>query len=87
MQKFRIEKKFWKISDNNHKYYKYAVQIKTFWGWRYLVYLSTYDKYIFTYDSTDSPNNIFTSRLECINLIEQYKVEKLNKKPTYEYLK
>jgi len=86
MTKFRIEKTYWKI-ENDHTYYKYSVQIKTFWGWRYLVYLRTYDKYILMHDVTDSPYNIFTSRIECINLIEQYKAEKINKKPTYEYIK
>ena len=86
MTKFRIEKTYWKI-ENYHTYYKYSVQIKTFWGWRYLIYLTTYDKYIISHHATDSPYNIFTSRLECINLIEQYKAEKTNKKPTYEYIK
>jgi hypothetical protein len=87
MQKFRIEKRFWKISDNNHKYYKYAVQVKTFWGWRYLKYLSTMNKYTIDNYQSDSPYTMFTSRLECINLIEQYKAEKINKKPIYEYIK
>jgi hypothetical protein len=86
MQKFRIEKTYWKI-ENDHTYYKYSVQIKTFWGWRYLIYLTTYDKYIITHYATEYPYNIFTSRLECINRIEQYKAEKTNKKPTYEYIK
>ena len=86
MEKFRIEKTYWKI-ENDHTYYKYSVQIKTFWGWRYLVYLRTYNKYVITHNPTDSSYNIFTSRLECINLIEQYKAEKKNKMPTYENIK
>ena len=86
MAKFRIEKRHWKISDS-HQYYKYSVQIKTFWGWRYLSYLSTLDKFITEKYETASPYTSFTSRLECIELINQYNGKGLDKKSTYEYLK
>lgn len=86
MAKFRIEKKQWKISDN-HQFYKYSVQIKTFWGWRYLSYLSTLDGFITDKYESLSPYTSFTSRLECIELINRYNGTGIDKKPTYEYLK
>lgn len=82
MAKFRIEKTHWKIVDGK-QYYKYWIQIKTFWCWKYLTYLSTLDKFI-----TDNyyPSEFFTSRLECIELINRYNGTGIDKKPTYEYI-
>jgi hypothetical protein len=83
MEKFRIEKTHWKM-ENGIQFYKYHLQVRTFWGWRYATRIGSKD--IFILDKFD-PIKFYSSRLECIELIQQYKTKGLFLKPTYEYIK
>ena len=63
--------------------YKYFVQVKSFWGWRYIVkYQSCSEIYI----NVDEPFVFQINREECFIIIEMYKKELNKKRYTYEYI-